>query len=269
MFTSDKNFSMELTPGTALKPVTLEFENKEYKICDQKDIALLESQVRLCVDKVEQTLALNDEKLIGTGKNVLIKYVGKKDGKKTITFQHVFGLPINNMPWTATLETFATKNYPLVKLGNTNYELVGGSTLDSFTLGGSGIAMNSTKEAFEAGVIVVGENQVVFQKALDGNSIKFDVTLLKEKILSSTAFNFTANLNLPIVTEVGGEVYTLSPTKLGGDTIDFKVLKGTDVLYQGKLAKNVPKKILLTNGKIITVTYLETVKGVAKLAVSQ
>ena len=145
-------------------------------------------------------------------------------------------------------------------------ELRGGKDLSQFSLTdntGADYQMTllSDTEAFENGTILVGSEQVFFQKSLIGNNIQLDIKLLPYPVITSEGVDISSNTKF--VTEIGGELFTLGLFQSG--SLLQVVIKNSDDQFEfiGLLPEGASKSILLSDGTIIT---LEALDGQLKIS---
>ena len=188
-------------------------------------------------------------------------YLGIVNGKKTIQFQHRFAVNETGLtlPWTGTANNLAEGKKPLLVKGPDILELSGGNELQLFKLSdkvvSNPITMQSQQEAFENGTIVVGSEQVFFQKALVDTTIFLGINLLEHPILTEEGID--VNTQGQFVTEVGGEVFTIAVSKLGSNLFVSITNSDNQFEYIGLLPEGAMKTVLLSDGSVVKVEVLD------------
>ena len=115
--------------------------------------------------------------------------------------------------------------------------------------------MQSQQEAFENGTIVVGSEQVFFQKALVDTTIFLGINLLEHPILTEEGID--VNTQGQFVTEVGGEVLTIAVSKLGSNLFVSITNSDNQFEYIGLLPEGAMKTVLLSDGSVVKVEVLD------------
>lgn len=265
-FVPESNFSFVLTENNKM-----EFNGAVYEICDGPITKDIDTQVRVCKDSLLNNELLLDkpEAFDGTIRGV---YTQLSPGEKIIIFQHVIGIgngyQFSN--WEMLTNNLAANRNPLLVWDAGVFELFGSEGISLLPFGlkeypfGSAnfIQLNETLQGFQSGFVTVGSEIFYFEQELAAGleeDILLNIKLLDEKFIGD-GLVIEGN-KVEFVTEVGGEVYTLTiilsaddvPTE-GESLIQILIEdKVGTLLFKGNVYQPEPKEILLSNGVVVVV----------------
>jgi len=131
--------------------------------------------------------------------------------------------------------------------------------------------MQSTKEGYNNGTIVVGDKLVFFRQYLEDYNIKLEISLLAPKLVTNDFVNVTGgNVNhAEFLTGVGGQAYNLFAIQ-DNKRVVVDIVEGDRAsLFSTKLIIGASKKVLLPNGDIISIEAKEMKEGSPVVAIKK
>ncbi|MBI2662015.1 hypothetical protein HYX11_00980, partial [Candidatus Woesearchaeota archaeon] len=219
--------------------------------------------------------------------NFVVWYKASQSGEKNIWLQKVIEVKENTPAvfddWDLMTSNLVNGQNPAVKfstgMGEEYYELTGGRELNSFMLKKIPlgeelvIQMQSTKEGYNNGTIVVGDKLVFFRQYLEDYNIKLEISLLIPKLVTTDFVNVTGGEvnNAEFLTGVGGQAYNLIVTK---DKDNKRVIvdiaeADREPVFRTKLVVGASKKVLLPNGDIVSIEVEEMKEGSPVVAIKR
>ena len=248
-----------------------------YKNCDTSSTKLFSGSMLLCAGDQKKELRLNEpvsKMPYSTTQylnDVLIWFRSVSGSEKVVTLH--YNLTKSGGAWLVDWESivsnvtsYPAKN-PVLLLGNTYYELLGGNTLSLFKLKKVptgeeyGIFLNSTKEGYQTGLFAINNNLIYFQQRLDDFNIKLHILEKEESIVTATGFNITTNAKFVSSLEKADKPYQFRAVVSNGLVqVTLRDLSNSAVSQEFFLA-NLPEKesrsALLPNGDVVILEVLQ------------
>ena len=294
----EKEYAAKLPPGNEAARNLLDVKGsvKGYKYynCDTSSTKLLKDFFLLCdgvTQKNNKDIPLQiDMNLVKEFKedgepNFIVWYKASQSGEKNIWLQKIVEVKENQPAvfddWDLMTINLVNEQNPAVKFSTGTddeyYELVGGRELNSFMLKKIPlgeelvIQMQSTKEGYNNGTIVVGDKLVFFRQYLEDYNIKLEISLLAPKLVTNDFVNVTGgNVNhAEFLTGVGGQAYNLFAIQ-DNKRVVVDIVEGDRAsLFSTKLIIGASKKVLLPNGDIISIEAKEMKEGSPVVAIKK
>ncbi len=292
-FTPAREYKTELPPYSLTPGAdnVLEIGNTLLWNCDSASTTAFSESVYVCWDADPSTrggsqfargewIDNENEKVTSLGTlptDLFLMYRGRKaSGEKEVTAQHVLatiddddttaiGVSSSAVDWDMLTNNLLQLKEPVLKVNELYYELVGGRTLNTFSLRNmSGVMLEqrrvtSTAEGAEKMVLVVNETTILkFEQQLDSTTKKIQLLVSVEPYVVASVKGVVQEVasgdTITFVPSLGELEYNLgvefgSLTRVATLTIQED---GEDI-FMGRVPEGQSKSILLSNGEVVTV----------------